>query len=202
MGRNMTHWRIPALSVLMLGLFVPGWQESTQAGTALATPPGLQPGDTFRFVFVTDATIDGTSNNIDTYDTLVNTEANTTVAATYGGAALTWQAIGSTNTVSAINHIGSSISDQVFLVDGTKVAASTTTSAGGLWSGALLSPIDENLLGQVHSPDSPAVWTGTSSTGLGSGFFVLGSTTFIPGISRVGNATSNTATWIDDGNSF
>ena len=45
------------------------------AGVMLQTPPGLNPGDPFRFVFVTAGTRDATSSNIADYDNFVNVEA-------------------------------------------------------------------------------------------------------------------------------
>src|SRR4051812_38888348 len=74
-----------------------------EAGMMLQTPAGLNPGDQFRFVFVTDGIRDATSTNIADYDSFVNAEAG---GATYDGAVVNWLAIGSTDSVDAIAHVG------------------------------------------------------------------------------------------------
>lgn len=139
-----------------------------RAGVILHTPGGLNPGDTFRFVFVTDGTIDATSSAISTYDAFVTAQAG---GATYNGRTVSWQAIGSTATVNAVDHVGLSTGG-VFLASGTEVATSTTANLGGLWyddpadpsganSGTLLHPIDQDLTGQLLTE---AVWTGTAKS--------------------------------------
>lgn len=158
------HWQITTLSILVFNLLVFGWQESSQAEIMLATPAGLHVGDTFRFVFLTDAAIDATSPAIATYDNLVNTEANSTLGVKYAGNPLAWQAIASTPTIVAKDHIGLSHSDQVFLVDGTLVASSIDPF--GLWSGILLHAINKDLSGLVVHNGNEFVWTGTGPFGL------------------------------------
>lgn len=107
-------------------------------------------------MFVTTGTRDATSSDIGTYDGFVNADAG---GATYDGSVISWQAIGSTATVNAIDHIGVTGS-AVYLVDGTMVASSDGTS--GLWSGSLLNAPNEFLDG---TSASAPVWTGTSSNG-------------------------------------
>ncbi len=46
-----------------------------EADTALSTPAGLTPGESFRFVLVTDGTTDATSSDIAYYNSFVNTQA-------------------------------------------------------------------------------------------------------------------------------
>ncbi len=76
---------------------------TTASAGSIATPTGLNPGDQFRIVFVTQGTTAANSSDISTYDTFVTNQAN---SATYNGATITWQAIGSTPSVNAIDHIG------------------------------------------------------------------------------------------------
>jgi hypothetical protein len=121
------------------------------------TPAGLTPGTHFRFVFVTDGTASATSTNIAFYDTFATNQAG---GATYNGSTVTWQAIGSTSTVNAIDHIGQT-NDAVYLADGSKVTTSTTTT--GLWSGGLLHAINEDQNGTSITP--AVIYTGTSSAG-------------------------------------
>ena len=161
---------------LVITLVVGLSHESCWAGIVLSTPAGLNPGDTFRFVFVTETITTATSADINYYDSIVSGEA-ASLGATYNGHALSWQAIASTPTVSAITHIGSNNHDQVFLSDGTRVATSTGKSAGGLWANLPVSfalplehSIDLDLSGiQPHQNPIPGfnsyVWTGTGLDG-------------------------------------
>src|SRR5262245_27919045 len=121
MRAHQARWATVA-ALLWLGL---GWGGGAEAGVVLTTPAGLNPGDSFRFVFVTDGTTGAISSNIADYNTFVNTQAG---AATYNGSVVTWVAIGSTDAVNAIDNIGQQPINGVFLANGTKVATSTTTS--------------------------------------------------------------------------
>jgi hypothetical protein len=152
----------------------------------LQTPTGLNPGDTFRFVFVTDGIRDATSTNIADYDGFVNAEA---AAAMYGGAVVNWLVIGSADSVDAIDHVGPSTAP-VYLSDGTLVTL--TTTAAGLWSGALVHAINLDLAG---SPVQTFAWTGTNPTGTGFGG-PLGTPT-----PQVGSTIDSDADWIASGRS-
>jgi PEP-CTERM motif len=164
---------------LVITLVVGLSHESCRAGIVLSTPAGLNPGDTFRFVFVTETITTATSADINYYDSIVSAEA-ASLGVTYQGHALTWQAIASTPTVSAITHIGSNNHDQVFLSDGTRVATSTDKSAGGLWANLPVSfalPLEHSIdldLSGVHPHQNPIpvfnkyVWTGTDLDGSNS----------------------------------
>jgi hypothetical protein len=61
-----------ATAMLWIGF---GGSGRAEAGTILNTPAGLSPGDTFRFVFVTDGLTNAASSNIDDYNSFVNTQA-------------------------------------------------------------------------------------------------------------------------------
>ena len=161
---------------------------SAEAGIILQTPAGLNPGDHFRFVFVTDSVRDAISTNISDYDSFVNTQAG---GATYEGVAVNWLAIGSTDSVNAIDHVGQA-STPVYLSDGTPVSSSTTTA--GLWSGTIRNPINLDLAGNPVDPFF-FVWTGTNPTGTGFGG-PLGSAT-----PQVGANTDTGSAWISSGRS-
>jgi hypothetical protein len=128
-----------------------------QGGMILTTPAGLQPGDSFRFVFLTPGSTQPFSSDIATYNSFVNTQA---AGATYNGSVVGWSVIGSTFAVNAINNIGQT-QTPVYLADGTLITTSTTSS--GLWSGSILNPINQDLSGTVSS--NLAVYTGTTATG-------------------------------------
>ncbi len=145
-------------------LFVVGFQFSANmafAGVVIQAPVGLQPGDHFRIIFVTSGTTAATSNNIADYNSFVNQQAG---GATYDGRLVQWSAIASTNTVNALANINSASSSAVYMVDGTKVASSTTGSAGGLWSSNLIAQPTEGINGNAFT--SGFVWTGTSGNGM------------------------------------
>jgi hypothetical protein len=155
----------------------------------IQTPAGLSPGDEFRIVFVTDGTTAATSPNISTYNSFVNSQAD---GAIYNGTVVSWSAIASTNTTSAISNIGT-FNVPVYLSNGTLV--STSDGANGLWSS--IGPtggITTDLLGNPE--DREYVFTGTGTDGFATG-------------SPLGNLTGNTAqignggvpgpTWIDNG---
>ena len=152
----------------------------------LQTPSGLNPGDAFRFVFVTGGIRDATSANIADYDSFVNAQAG---GATYNGVVVDWLAIGSTDSVDAIDHVGQATAP-VFLSDGTPVTSSTTPT--GLWSGALVHAINLDL---AANPVHTFVWTGTNPTGTGFGGPLAASTP------SVGSSTDSDGAWVASGRS-
>jgi len=127
--------KLSTLAAVSLALFALTASGLARAGLVLTTPTGLNPGDTFRFAFVTTGTINATSTNIATYNTFVNTDA---AGATYGGSLVNWSAIASTTAVNTFTNTGSGLlTDSVYRTDGIKVANNTSRSGGGLWSGSL-----------------------------------------------------------------
>jgi hypothetical protein len=175
-------------SAAVLGLMV-ALAGRADASIALTTPAGLTPGAQFRFIFNTDGTTPATSSNITDYDNFVNTQAG---GATYNGVTVTWQVIGSTPSVNAIDHI-TPTNTPVYLTDGTLVTTSTTTS--GLWSGALTHEINEDISG---TPFGSIVWTGTTQFGLADGAHPLGSPL---AFTITGVNTHLDSGWIDNANS-
>ena len=157
-----------------------------EASVVLQTPPGLNPGDPFRFVFVTEGLRDAISANIADYDSFVNAQAG---GATYSGVLIDWLAIGSTDSVDAIDHVGQATAP-VFLSDGTLVTSTTTLS--GLWSRTLVHEINLDL---AANPVQTFVWTGTNPFGSGFGG-PLGALT-----PQVGSTTDSGGAWIDSGRS-
>jgi hypothetical protein len=164
-----------------------GVMAPAHAGPVLTTPAGLAPGAHFRFVFVTDGTTDSFSSDITTYDSFVQGQAD---GATYNGVTVNWQAIGSTSSVNAIDHITGPSDDPVYLVTGPEVAANTTTT--GLWSGTIMAPISIDINGSAISNN---VWTGTDPNGDKDTAAPLGGAQVIGGLS-----TATDSGWIHSGN--
>jgi hypothetical protein len=160
--------RISMVTACLGLVFGPG--SRVEAGPVqLQTPSGLNPGQTFRFVFLTDGTMNATSSDIATYNTFVNGQAG---GATYNGSVVQWFAIGSTSSINAVNNIGGQTPiTGVFLSNGTEIATSTTFFQG-IFSGFLMNPIDTDLNGNININ---TVWTGTLPSGNGSDSNFLGS---------------------------
>jgi hypothetical protein len=173
--RRLSNTKAMLAGMILIGS---GWSAPAHAGIVINTPAGLTPGDQFRIVFVTDGGTSATSSNISDYDAFVTAQAG---GATYDGQTVTWQAIGSTPTVNAIDHI-TQTNTQVYLNDGTEVTNSTTPA--GMWSGSLNHPINEDLTG---STINQLVWTGTLSTGQGLSGETLGTSSPIQGSSSTNN---------------
>lgn len=174
----------------------------------LTTPAGLNPGDTFRFVFVTDGqlygntgTINAVSSNISDYNTFVNAQA---AGATYGGVTISWKAIGSTATVHARDNVGGyNTLVPIYIVDGTRVANDLTENTGGFWSGSLLGtgPSRTKIHLAVDGTDvNSYTWTGTNDDGTAYSGYELGN----GGSAEYGdsNATSGFLAYSDDDPSY
>ena len=148
---------------------------SAAQAALVVVPPGLNPGDQYRLVFVTAGTRDATSTNIDDYNIFVTNQAtggtpgiDTALDTALNGAGfdlstITWKAIGSTSAVAARDNTGtnpSSTGVPIYLIDGNRVA----NNNADLWDGSLQHPINRNNLG---ISESSYVWTGSDSVGLG-----------------------------------
>jgi hypothetical protein len=171
----------------VLGLMV-GSAGQSGASITLTTPAGLTPGEQFRFVFVTDGTTKASSPTIGDYDSFVQGQAG---GATYNGTTVSWLAIGSTS-VNAIDHIGSAPVTGVFLVDGTLVTTSTTTT--GLWSGTLNNAIDEDI--SANASLFTVALTGTNADGTNTGAMRWGGQS---NNVTIGNIFSTTPSWTNSG---
>lgn len=176
--RQRPAW-VAAIACAWLGFALVG---SATAGFDLATPVGLSPGQTFRFVFATAAFTDATNTDIAYYNAFVNTDAN---GATYNGSVVAWKAIASTQTQNAFTNVGAA-SAPVYLTSGARVANDTTLT--GLWSGSLLHAINWTISGPYTYVG--LVWTGTAS----NGDTAAGLGTATP---TVGSVFQSNSGWID-----
>ena len=150
-----------------LVLVVVGSIASTSQSTpiTLTTPPGLSPGDHFRYVFVTAGVTSATSVSISAYNSFVSSQSND---AQYNGSTVSWYAIGSTPTTNARDNVGGfGTAVPVFLVTGTRVADSLTTSQYGFWSGVWRNNLNAGIDGStmVDPTGLGFVWSGTDDDG-------------------------------------
>ncbi|MFM6060461.1 MAG: PEP-CTERM sorting domain-containing protein, partial [Microcystis aeruginosa] len=133
----------------------------------VVVPPGLNPGDQFRLVFVTDGTRNATSTNINDYNTFVTNQVTGSALATqlttagFNLGTITWKAIGSTSAVSAKVNTGTDGSQPdvpIYLIDGNKVA----NKNADLWDGSIQTQINRT---QTDGTPSDSVFTGSDTDG-------------------------------------
>jgi hypothetical protein len=179
-------------------LFTASFLTITLAGIAFAdpitAPPGVPNGTIYRLAFITSTTTTASSTDINYYNNFVTTLANSVA----GLAALntTWEVIGSTAAVSAINNTqttGTGV--PIYLLNGTELFASYTA----MWNGTTpFNAFNVNETGTL-SAGYQQVWTGTTPSGntssggnsgsLGSpggGYVIMGN-----------NTTENSSYWIN-----
>ncbi len=148
-------------NVGLLVLAVVGIASRSHAATIITVPLGLNPGDTYRLVFVTSASTDATSGNIDYYNAFVTAAADDVPE--LAALAATWFVIGSTAAESAINNIGIDVGVPIYDLAGTRIASDAGTGAGGLFGGTILSAIEIDEFGNAHP--YAFVWSGTLAGG-------------------------------------
>jgi hypothetical protein len=156
---------------------------TSEAQALTLVPPNLSPGSPYRLVFVTSTAQVATSSNINTYNTFVDNTANGVPAIAAVG--VTWTAIGSTNTVDAINNTATTgIGVPIYRLDGVQVA----NDYPDLWDGTIANSISVAEDGTNIPHD---VWTGTNINGLAAGPSVLGNAS----VALAGSIFTNNA-WI------
>lgn len=159
---------------------------------AIQSPPGLQPGDSYHLVFVTEGSRDPFDNdnpadsNIAIFNEFVQSEARREGALTEDYE-IDWYVIGSTPTTAA--RVNALIESPVFLLDGTKVA----DGFADMWDSSIDAPINLDQFGNVSTSD---VYTGTvydgipsaSHLGYNSHSFWLGGSTSETNKNWIGNS--------------
>ena len=133
----------------------------TSAGP-VTLPSGLNPGEQYRLVFVTDTTRDATSSDITDYNSFVASAANSQPALAALGT--TWTAIASTTSVSARDNTDTNpnvaAGVPIYNLDDTLFAASNQD----LWTTAA-SPISIPT-DSSGGPIMYTAWTGTTFDGV------------------------------------
>jgi hypothetical protein len=155
------------VAILAAALLVGGAGSSLAANT---TPPGLNPGDQYRLIFVTSTTTDATSSNISDYDNFVSGVANG--VAELQALGTSWSAVGSTLAVDARDHTNTNnLTDTgvpIYLLNGQLLASNNAD----LWNGNVAAPLQVDEMANIVSG---MVWTGTIWDGKAYPAYHLGS---------------------------
>ena len=167
----------PILLLPVLLLFISGLIPNLAGAPIITLPTGLNPGDTYRLVFVTDGVSAATSSSIATYNAFVSAEAASVPQ--LAALSATWTAIASTATTAARDNTNtnpSSTGSPIYLLSGIRIALNNSD----LWDAIIAAPINFSSSGTTL-PNSTPVFTGTDSAGLAFTFstpadFALGTT--------------------------
>jgi hypothetical protein len=171
---GIRHLRLRTTGVLAVA--VVGFSSPSAAGI-ITVPSGLAPGSQYRLVFVTADVYPAISTNIGSYNTWVNSEANSIAALAALGT--TWQAIGSTATFNAIDNIGIDLGVPIYDFLGNQIASDASAGAGGLFTpSGLFHSFNTDEHGNPDLSSRPDVWTGTGFDG-----------TSLSGLAPLGNPT-------------
>lgn len=132
---------------------------SANGGNNPLTGSPWELGDQYRLLFLTSATTDATSSDIETYNEFVQGVAD---AADLGG---TWKVVASTEDVDAIDNTATDPATEVgvpvFLMDGSSLVAINNEE---LWNGIEVAPsLDET--GTVVTENIDRVYTGSEANG-------------------------------------
>lgn len=166
---------------------------ASQATAQITTiPSGLNPGDSYRLIFVTSDIGNATSSDISVYDALVTSQAAQSPELVSLGT--TWQVVASTSSVDARVHTNTDFTVNtgvaIFNLGDAKVADNNAD----LWDGSLDAGVSLDQFGNGPRPHPAWVWGGTVISGLKKGGFTLG-----PGNKMLGFANVSTGHWIDRG---
>jgi hypothetical protein len=191
--------------VTLIGLIVALWLGSATASAQVWTvPPGLNPGDKYRLVFVTDGNYRALSKHISDYNTFVTDQANE-ANSVVKGLGITWRALASTESESAKKNTftDNGLGVPIYTLSGIRVADNYSTvydqvnDVFGLWGGTLRSPI--NVTQSLNSIQSGVVVsTGTEPDGSSALNHWLGVDPIYPykGQVRIGYANKTDSQWI------
>ena len=152
--------------------------EQTVSSDWALIPAGVQPGESFRLLFVTSTTGNAISTDIATYNGRVQTRAaNPNGHTAIQGFSAQFRALGSTASTNArANTLTRAIDPDapIYWLDGAKVADNYAGFYDGTW-GNMNVPRDET--GQLLSGNI-VVWTGTNNDGTTNSFSLGGTTGF------------------------
>ncbi len=156
-------------------------------GQSPTQPVGLQPGEQYRILFVTDSSRDATSSDIADYDSLVTADADAAPELTTLNTS--WRAVASTPSVDAIVHTGMDTGSGVpiYRPDGIRIA----DDYGHLFAGAGSQRYAPPSITASGATTASRTWTGSHAYGHADQ--PLGDAS---GISRNGAPAETTYYWI------
>lgn len=166
----------------LVGALVVVAVAAASARAAVVTvPTSLNPGDKYYLAFVTSGSIAATSTDIADYNAFAQSQANAAGLGTISGSPVTWKALASTASVTALTNLGIG-SFPIFRLDNTQLATGSTD----LWNGSIA--VSLNVTQTGASAGTVQVWTGTADTGVAYPGAQLGTASPVFGGS---NATSS-----------
>lgn len=158
---------------------------SVVSATAAVIPPiGLAPGTQYQLIFVTADYTTPISNDINYYNSFVTDEANLNPLLP----STTWDAIVSTATANASTN-APWLGLPVYNTQGIQV----NHPGESLYVGTILNPVAANQYGDGLNA---AVWTGSSSIGVGSG--AIGTGGYVDTLGNIGGHTMGITHVADD----
>lgn len=180
------HTRLAIAAISMLAPF-----SLVDAADISVKPKGLEAGDTYRLIFITEGDTEATSSEIAEYNRFATEQAESVPE--LKSLNTTWMAVVSTADVHARNNIEGALKVEpenfvgIFLLNGsnTKVAESYED----LWDGELNTPINVTQNGQIRS--KLALFSGSNKGGFKAKDFELGSP-----MVRTGSGKSTKGSWM------
>ncbi len=189
---------------LIAPVFVMLFLFCSESNGALITPPGLNPGDQFRLIFVTSTKIEPTYTDVAVYDDHVRDAAIAAGLSIINGNPVTWEAVVSVGTqpstvhVNAIDRLPSTHAPIYNLAPSPELV-----KAVDIWDGTALANsvlYNENrVAATLDDTYGSSVWTGTISDGMA---YTGGVDPFFLGVEGglfvgVGLFDATTSSWID-----
>jgi len=169
----------------------------------IVQPDTLKAGDTYRLIFVTEGTIDATSDDLVTYQEFARTQANSVPE--LSALKVEWHPVVSVSSygknqdarnVIWANPVGAtpdpSPSAGFFTLAGEQIAKDNED----LWSGSIAAPVNMTQSGKTVDGAEQIVWTGTQKTGWAAKE-ALGK--FPDGKTGRGSATTKEGGWLNAG---
>jgi hypothetical protein len=172
----MLHRKIFGLLAISSVLFT-----TAAFSQVMTVPPGLNPGDSYRLVFITkDKIFTATSSSIATYDASVTSQAN--MSAELAALGTNWRVIGSTSLVDAKDHTDTDDSPAgpnglpIYRLDGKIIA----NNYDDLWDGSIQNPLYVAQDGTIRNTCC-GTWTGSYADGTAVAGAELGTSNVVDG---------------------
>ena len=166
--KQIINWGINMKKSQLLGRLCAALCTLTAlSAQAITVPEGVEPGQTYQLVFVTDGTMDALSSDIADYNSFVQAQAELNPSLTGTDDGVTYTAIGSTASVNANSN--ALVSGPVYLVDGSALVA---LNFADFWDGSIATPVNKTQYGAIEQ--FCCVWTGTLIDGTGDTGTLLG----------------------------